>query len=338
MERLNARHGARLFDLTGEVVSLRNLMNLGREVESRGLSVGWQAPSRLDTPLGRRGARGLYAGGCRRLMFGLESGCERVLRLMDKGIDLERARRILGSCEAAGIALALYVLVGFPGETAEEARETAEFLLSEEKLLRSRGLTLAFSCFRLRRNSRVATAPGRYGVQVLGPVGDASVSMRYESQRGISPGEAEAVKSGITETVLSQCGGRAWPSASAHSLLYLEHGEDGGAEEEGDTGRCTLSEFLDARPRIRADVQVLQVGSWAAVYDGRTATLRRLGPPTWAAGSLCNGRRTGNQVRAELEAAGLSSGEALMALAKIVSAGVLEPEGVPGTPDGKGTG
>jgi anaerobic magnesium-protoporphyrin IX monomethyl ester cyclase len=324
MERLNARHGARLFDLAGEVVSLRNLMSLGREVRSRGLSARWQAPTRLDTPLGRRGAEGLYAGGCRRLMFGLESGCERVLGLMDKGIDQERARRILGSCEAAGIALTLYILVGFPGEIADEARETARFLLSEEKLLRSRGLTLAFSCFRLRRNSRVAAAPGRYGVQVLGPVGDASVSMLYETQRGMGPREAEDVRSEIAETVLSQCGGRAWPSASAHSLLYLEHGEGGGADENGETKGYTLSEFLDARPRLRADVHALQVGSWAAVYDGRTATLRRLGPRTWAAGSLCDGQRTGSQVCAELEAAGLSSGEALMALAKALATGVLE--------------
>ncbi len=335
MERLSARHGAHLFDLAGEVVSLRNLMSLAREVGSRGLSVGWQAPSRLDRSLGPRGAQGLYAGGCRRLMFGLESGCERVLRLMDKGIDPERARRVLGSCEAAGIALTIYILIGFPGETAEEAWETAQFLLSQEKLLRSRGLNLAFSCFRLRRNSRVVASPGRYGVQVLGPVGNASVSMFYESEKGISPGEAEDVRSGIAETVLTKCGGRTWPSASAHSLLYLEHGESGGAEENGGAGRHTLSEFLDARPRLRADVQALQVGSWAAVYDGRTATLRRLGPRTWAAGSLCDGRRTGSQVCAELEAAGLSSGEALMALAKALASGVLEPQRVPVARDGE---
>jgi anaerobic magnesium-protoporphyrin IX monomethyl ester cyclase len=326
MARLNARHGARFFDLVGEVVPVRSLVGLSREVARRALSARWHTQSRLDRPLGRQGARTLYAGGCRRLKFGLESACTRVLGLMDKGIDPKLARQILTACRHEGVALTVYCMIGFPGEEAEEAWATAESLLADEALVQSRGFSTSFSPFCLERNARVAAAPRRYGVEVLGPKGDASVSMLYRTARGMSPDQVGGVRNDIARAFSRRCGGEAWPFASNHSLLYLEHGGSGGPTGQRETGgsRYSLQELLEGRPRVRPEVEALPMGSWAAVYDGARATPRRLGPHSWRAMELSDGVRSGRDVCVQLEADGLPPGEALMALAQALAAGVLE--------------
>ncbi len=328
MAHLHATYGGRFFDLVGEVVPVRSLIGLSREVTCRGMDVRWHTQSRLDRSLGRQGARALYEGGCRRLKFGLESACPRVLGLMDKGTNLKLARQVLTVCRQEGVALTVYCMVGFPGEEVEEAWATAEFLLSDEELVRSRGFCTSFSPFCLERNARVAATPARYGVHVLGPKGDASVSMLHDTTSGMRPDQVSAVRFEIARSFSRRCGGEAWPFASNHSLLYLENADRAGsAVTRGDGGtRYGVQELLEGRPKLRRDVGVIPMGSWAAVYDGATATPRRLGTDTWRAVELSDGTRSGRDVCAMLESCGLPAGEALMALAQALSAGVLELE------------
>jgi hypothetical protein len=325
MEHLATRYGARFFDLAGEVIPLRSLVVLGREVSARGLDARWHTQSRLDRNLAPEGARQLYDGGCRRLKFGLESACQRVLDLMDKGTRTAQAARILQRCVEGRIALTLFLLVGFPGELPEESWETAEFLLSDHDLLDSRGLYPSFSSFYLERNSRVAAAPERYGVDVAGPQGDASAGLQFRLRDGMSPQEVQTVRGRMARAFSERSTGRAWPFASSHSLLYLDR-----ADQDPDTGReepeagrhYTLAQLLEGRPVLRPDVCTLPVGEGGVAYDGAVAASRSLGRHAWHVVRLCDGRR-GSEVCAALESAGLSRGEALMGLAQIAAAGLV---------------
>jgi len=71
----------------------------------------------------------LKRSGCVMLKLGLESGDQRVLDAMQKGIDLETASQVLKSLKKAGIATYLYLLFGTPVETVTEARKTLDFVL-----------------------------------------------------------------------------------------------------------------------------------------------------------------------------------------------------------------
>ncbi|MCL2790180.1 MAG: radical SAM protein [Desulfobulbus sp.] len=73
--------------------------------------------------------RQLRASGCVLLKLGLESGSQAVLDVMDKGIHLEMATRVLHALRQAGIATYVYLLFGTPTESLAEARQTMEFVL-----------------------------------------------------------------------------------------------------------------------------------------------------------------------------------------------------------------
>lgn len=66
----------------------------------------------------------------RLLMVPIQSGSEKILKLMRRGHTIEDARRSLCRLRAASPAMPIstHVLIGFPGETDEDFKETIEFL------------------------------------------------------------------------------------------------------------------------------------------------------------------------------------------------------------------
>lgn len=71
--------------------------------------------------------RALRQSGCVMLQLGLESGSDRVLAEMNKGIKSAEASRALRCLHAAGIATYVYLLFGTPWETEREAQQTMDF-------------------------------------------------------------------------------------------------------------------------------------------------------------------------------------------------------------------
>jgi hypothetical protein len=62
------------------------------------------------------------------LQLGLESGSQPLLDRMGKGTRVSDAPETLDHLRAAGIATYVYVMLGAPGETAEDAEATLAFL------------------------------------------------------------------------------------------------------------------------------------------------------------------------------------------------------------------
>jgi radical SAM superfamily enzyme YgiQ (UPF0313 family) len=62
------------------------------------------------------------------LKLGLESGNQKVLDSMQKGIDLQTASNALKALKKAGISTYVYLLFGTPPESYKEAVSTLEFI------------------------------------------------------------------------------------------------------------------------------------------------------------------------------------------------------------------
>lgn len=66
--------------------------------------------------------------GCREVIFAVESGSPRVLKeIMNKDVDLEHALRMSEYCRKIGLSLQCYFVIGSPGETRDEIRQTIAF-------------------------------------------------------------------------------------------------------------------------------------------------------------------------------------------------------------------
>ncbi len=82
--------------------------------------------------------------GCITLNYGIESGSNRVLQLMQKKFTAEEAGKVLEDTRKAGINTQVNFIVGFPGESEEDFTKTAEFI--ERNLENISGITNLNMC------------------------------------------------------------------------------------------------------------------------------------------------------------------------------------------------
>ena len=61
-------------------------------------------------------------------MWGVESGNDRVLELINKGTNVKDIEKVLEDSHNVGIKNIAYILFGFPTEIKEEFLDTIEFL------------------------------------------------------------------------------------------------------------------------------------------------------------------------------------------------------------------
>jgi len=83
---------------------------------------------RKDNGLSRADLDAAVKGGMRRISFGLESGSQRMLDLMQKGCTVEKNAEFLRNAHEAGLSIRCTMFKGYPGETADDMEQTADFL------------------------------------------------------------------------------------------------------------------------------------------------------------------------------------------------------------------
>ena len=115
------------------------------------------------------------------LVWGLESGCQKVLDLMVKNTEIGQIERILHKSHLAGIRNLCFVMFGFPGENREDADETVEFLEENQEVI---DLVIA-GVFELVEQSPIAKNPEKWGMR-LGKEGV------WEKGTGMSDEESKA--------------------------------------------------------------------------------------------------------------------------------------------------
>lgn len=98
----------------------------------------WECNLRFDKVfLNKKIMRKLFKAGCRALSFGLESGSQRILNLMDKGVDINDVPQILRFAKEAGIFTHIYLITGYPGETIDDLNITKQFLYDNQSFIYS---------------------------------------------------------------------------------------------------------------------------------------------------------------------------------------------------------
>jgi len=113
------------YDDTFTINRKRVLEICDRLIERR-LPVKWDIRARVNT-LDEEVLDRLAAAGCVRLRIGVESGTPEILSVLNKGINLEAARRVFALAAARGFTTFAYFMIGNPTETREQIQRTVAF-------------------------------------------------------------------------------------------------------------------------------------------------------------------------------------------------------------------
>lgn len=101
-------------------------MAIATEIKRRGLDFTWFASAcvnQVDKPL----LQAFKDAGCWAILFGAESGVQKNLNAIRKGITLEQTMRAVKAAKEVGLMVLTPFLFGIPGETFEEGLQTIEF-------------------------------------------------------------------------------------------------------------------------------------------------------------------------------------------------------------------
>ena len=223
LEWLKQRYGAQRFFFTDECVALSPAKRLCQQIIDKKLDIKWTCEMRFEKHLTRELLASMRDAGCLKIVFGLESFNQRVMDFMKKGIKQEWVRRIAGDCVDLGIAVHCYIIVGFPTEKEEEARETMNFIVENEWLHGSYGFSCQPCLFDLEKEAPIMTDPGSYGIRrIMRPSAeDLSLGFFYEVSEGMTPDEAERLYQHVYEKVSEVVCELPFNYSMADGLLYI---------------------------------------------------------------------------------------------------------------------
>jgi len=104
------------------------VIEISKEIINRNLKIKWVANSRTKT-IDREMLIWMKRAGCYLIAFGLESGSERSLRLMKKGVSVEDNFNAVKLAKELGFKVYSFFIIGFPWESEEDILETINFSL-----------------------------------------------------------------------------------------------------------------------------------------------------------------------------------------------------------------
>lgn len=118
----------------------KRIIDFCNELLHKGIKVKWMCETRVDT-LDRELIALMYKAGCEAFYIGVESGSQRLLDLMKKGITIEQIEEVFSWCNEIGVKTYASFVIGIPTETAEEREQTIDFSA------RIRATTCGFNIF-----------------------------------------------------------------------------------------------------------------------------------------------------------------------------------------------
>ncbi len=216
MRSLQERYGARHFYLAIEDLPPNMARALPDAILDAGLDVEWWCDARLEHDLFTpEVCKKLAAAGCRRIAFGYESASRRVLDAMCKGIDPDQSLEVIRNVREAGISVTLYVMVGFPTETREEALSTLETILANRELVQE----VSVRVFYLDERSEIFRRRIEFGISEVFPDPEADLQVYYDfrTERGMTRAEARGVYLEFTHALRTH-----FPVFQNTNMLYHE--------------------------------------------------------------------------------------------------------------------
>lgn len=132
LRRLRSRYGITSFFFHDDTLTAdrRRVLALCEAIRRADLDIAWGCNSRVDT-LDRETMKAMQAAGLRKLHVGAESGSQRILdEVYGKAIRVEQVRELTATAAELGVHCLAFFILGAPGETREELRQTIDLACS----------------------------------------------------------------------------------------------------------------------------------------------------------------------------------------------------------------
>lgn len=167
IEQIVTQTGETGFHFVDEAAPPLSLRDLALELLRRNITISWWANIRFEKTFTPELCRLLAASGCIAVSGGLEVASDRLLALMEKGVDIAQVARVTRGFTDAGIMVHAYLMYGFPTQSEMETLDSLEVV---RQLFEHNCIQSAFwHRFAMTVHSPVGKFPEKYNVIKIGP-------------------------------------------------------------------------------------------------------------------------------------------------------------------------
>ena len=160
------------------------------KIISKEIDIYWSAHASIRN-MDKKLLKKMKKSGCRCLLYGIESGSQRILNQMHKGTTLDEIEKVLKLTMDMDIWPLTYWLIGFPGERINDIKKTKDFIAKNKNNIGS----AVFHRFILSKDTPIYNNPHEYGISIernpiLKKIDHFLWSHNYNVEKGISNKEA----------------------------------------------------------------------------------------------------------------------------------------------------
>jgi anaerobic magnesium-protoporphyrin IX monomethyl ester cyclase len=101
------------------------------EMKLRNIRLPWDCSTRVDQ-ISKELLAEMRSANCQHVSFGIESGSQKILDAMRKGVRVEQNAEAIKWARDVGITVSVSVILGYPGETPAMLQETLDFIRKTE--------------------------------------------------------------------------------------------------------------------------------------------------------------------------------------------------------------
>lgn len=165
MQAIHAQSGWTGFHFVDEAAPPALMKSVASRLAAEGLPYTWRAIVRFDDYFTPEVCKTLADGGCIAISGGIEVASPRLLKVIDKGVDLPQLARVTHAMSSAGIHVHGFLMYGFPTQTVQETIDSLEIVrqLFEAGCLRS----AVWHRFVITAHSPIARDPAAFGITTI---------------------------------------------------------------------------------------------------------------------------------------------------------------------------
>lgn len=154
------KYGITKFEFIDEAISPKYMEAMSKRFIEEKLDVEFFCDARLEDGFTKEVCELAVEAGLRMVLWGFESGSKKIMKLINKGINVDNRLKILRDAREAGIYNFAFIFFGFPAETKRDAMKTIKVICDNIDIINSYGK----SVFTMGKHTKLREAPEKYGV------------------------------------------------------------------------------------------------------------------------------------------------------------------------------
>jgi radical SAM superfamily enzyme YgiQ (UPF0313 family) len=135
IEYLSKKYNTKYFYFWDNSLSPAYLDKLSDILIEKNLKISYSVYARCEKEFTYNLLKKIKRSGCVKILWGLDTASERLLKYINKGVELSQVENVLKNAYKAGISSTLHIILGHPTETCYDMEDNIKFLKKNKKYI-----------------------------------------------------------------------------------------------------------------------------------------------------------------------------------------------------------